>query len=185
MILHFLFAFTKKNNMGNLCSRPVIVNRLRSNRNSFDQHSNTRNRCVNSKAANPNLSSLDVFPNRKNCESSPKLNHNQKLNNNVKNQTQNQTHLTPMRGVKKKAIPKALKRSVWDLYIGPEIGQTLCPCCMHVNIRQIEFHCGHVISEASGGETNVANLRPICAQCNLSMGTQNMEEFKSFFKGVK
>jgi hypothetical protein len=34
-----------------------------------------------------------------------------------------------------------------------------------------------------GGQTNVKNLRPICAQCNLSMGSMNMNEFKKkFFK---
>ena len=40
------------------------------------------------------------------------------------------------------------------------------------------FHCGHVISEADGGPTTVDNLRPVCATCNLSMRTQNMEKFK-------
>ena len=40
------------------------------------------------------------------------------------------------------------------------------------------FHCGHVISEAMGGPTTVDNLRPVCATCNLSMRTQNMEKFK-------
>jgi 5-methylcytosine-specific restriction endonuclease McrA len=83
---------------------------------------------------------------------------------------------------KKKAIPKALKRCVWDTYIGAEIGKTLCLCCQHVYIRQIEFHCGHVIPEDKGGETTIDNLRPICAQCNLSMGTQNMNEFMKLFK---
>lgn len=82
----------------------------------------------------------------------------------------------------KTTIPKSLKRLVWDTYIGENIGKHLCLCCNHVYIRQIEFHCGHVIAEANGGSTNVENLRPICAQCNLSMGTTNMENFKKFFK---
>ena len=81
----------------------------------------------------------------------------------------------------KKAIPKAMKRLVWDTYIGEDIGKSLCLCCNHVYIRQIEFHCGHVRSEAEGGEINVSNLRPICAQCNLSMGKTNMNEFKKMF----
>ena len=84
--------------------------------------------------------------------------------------------------VKKKAIPKAMKRLVWDTYIGENIGKSLCTCCNHVYIRQIEFHCGHIIPEANGGEINVDNLRPICAQCNLSMGTTNMNEFRKMFK---
>ena len=40
------------------------------------------------------------------------------------------------------------------------------------------FHCGHVVAEADGGPTTVENLRPVCATCNLSMRTQNMEKFK-------
>ena len=40
------------------------------------------------------------------------------------------------------------------------------------------FHCGHVVAEADGGPTTVDNLRPVCATCNLSMRTQNMNTFK-------
>ena len=78
---------------------------------------------------------------------------------------------------KKKNIPKSLKKMVWDKYVDPKVGLTKCLCCKHQDIRQIEFHCGHVISEANGGYTVVQNLRPICAQCNLSMGTMNMNDF--------
>jgi 5-methylcytosine-specific restriction endonuclease McrA len=78
---------------------------------------------------------------------------------------------------KKKTIPKTLKRMVWDKYVGADIGKTKCMCCKHEDIRQIEFHCGHIIAEANGGQTNIDNLRPICAQCNLSMGKMNMNVF--------
>lgn len=84
--------------------------------------------------------------------------------------------------VKKKNIPKAMKRLVWDTYIGEEIGLAKCLCCQHANIRQIEFHCGHVVAEANGGLTHLDNLRPICAQCNLSMGKTDMNEFMKMFK---
>jgi hypothetical protein len=84
---------------------------------------------------------------------------------------------------KKKSIPKTLKRLVWDKWVGKDIGTTKCLCCNHIEIRQIEFHCGHIIAESNGGETNVDNLKPICAQCNLSMKTMDMNEFKKkFFK---
>lgn len=83
---------------------------------------------------------------------------------------------------KKKNIPKAMKRLVWDTYIGETIGMTKCLCCQHADIRQIEFHCGHVVAEANGGTTTVDNLRPICAQCNLSMGKTDMNEFMKMFK---
>lgn len=83
---------------------------------------------------------------------------------------------------KKKSIPKSLKKLCWDKWIGPDKGLAHCLCCKHQNIRQIEFHCGHIVAEKNGGKTIVDNLRPICAQCNLSMGTMDMYEFqKKYF----
>ena len=50
-------------------------------------------------------------------------------------------------------------------------------CCKSSKISQLNFHCGHIISDKKGGEITVDNLRPICNQCNSSMGTMNMNEF--------
>jgi len=47
------------------------------------------------------------------------------------------------------------------------------------------FHCGHIVSHANGGSMHIDNLRPICASCNLSMGTQNMNEFRQQFFGLE
>ncbi len=78
---------------------------------------------------------------------------------------------------KKKIISATLKKKVWDKYIGLEIGKTKCLCCNITDIIQMSFHCGHIIAESKGGETNLSNLKPICQTCNLSMGSQNMDEF--------
>lgn len=78
---------------------------------------------------------------------------------------------------RKRAIPKTLKRLVWDTYIGSAVGCAKCCCCKARDIFQYEFHCGHVEPESKGGKTSVENLRPICAQCNLSMGARDMNEF--------
>jgi hypothetical protein len=78
---------------------------------------------------------------------------------------------------KKKAIPAALKRKVWAKWLGEETGKAKCLCCNLTDITQLNFHCGHIISEAEGGELKVDNLKPICQSCNSSMGTTNMEEF--------
>lgn len=79
---------------------------------------------------------------------------------------------------KKQKISIKLKRAVWDAHFGPLIGTARCPCCEDTLIRQIEFHCGHKVPESRGGSTTVDNLVPICAQCNLSMGTSLFEDFK-------
>lgn len=74
-------------------------------------------------------------------------------------------------------ISSTMKRLVWNAYIGEEIGKSKCLCCRVTDITQLSFNCGHVIAEARGGETIVSNLRPICQNCNSSMGTKNMHEF--------
>lgn len=83
---------------------------------------------------------------------------------------------------KRKAhIPKALRIAVWKTHIGLEVGTTLCMVCKTNSINQMDFHCGHVIPEAEGGMTCLSNLRPVCAKCNLSMGTKNLEQFKDTY----
>jgi len=79
---------------------------------------------------------------------------------------------------KKKTIPKVVKTLAWEKWIGEDIAKTKCLCCGVTDIKLSGFHCGHVISEANGGSTTVDNLRPICAACNLSMGSENMNDFK-------
>jgi 5-methylcytosine-specific restriction endonuclease McrA len=78
---------------------------------------------------------------------------------------------------KKKSISATTKRLVWNMNIGEEIGKSKCMCCKTTDITQMSFHCGHVISESDGGETIVSNLKPICQNCNSSMGKKNMNDF--------
>lgn len=79
--------------------------------------------------------------------------------------------------IKKAPIPKTLRTKVWNTYISEKIGSTRCYCCSMNKISQLHFECGHVTAESLGGPTNVENLRPICGQCNKSMGIKNMDEF--------
>jgi len=83
---------------------------------------------------------------------------------------------------KKKSIPKSLKIKVWNTYVGEDIGKIKCLCCDTIDITQSIFECGHIIAEANGGDTIVSNLKPICQNCNSSMGTKNMEEFMKSLK---
>ena len=77
----------------------------------------------------------------------------------------------------KKGIPSTIKRLVWNKNIGEEIGKAKCYCCKSTDITQSSFHCGHVVAESKGGQTQVNNLKPICQNCNSSMGTRDMNEF--------
>ncbi len=82
---------------------------------------------------------------------------------------------------KKKRISSTLKRLVWNKWIGEEIGKFKCLCCNVTDINQMSFNCGHIIPECKGGETILSNLKPICQNCNSSMGSLNMDEFMKTF----
>jgi 5-methylcytosine-specific restriction endonuclease McrA len=83
---------------------------------------------------------------------------------------------------KKKSISATIKRLVWNINIGETIGKAKCLCCNSTDITQMSFNCGHIIAEANGGETIVSNLKPICQNCNSSMGTKNMKDFMKTLK---
>ena len=83
---------------------------------------------------------------------------------------------------KKKRISATLKRLVWNYWIGEEIGKSKCLCCKITYITAFSFNCGHIIAESKGGETILSNLKPICQNCNSSMGTMNMDDFMKYFK---
>jgi len=84
----------------------------------------------------------------------------------------------PKKVYRKRNIPATVKRLVWNKYIGEEIGKAKCTCCNVTDITQLSFHCGHVIAEVNDGQMTVENLRPICQNCNSSMGSLNMNVFK-------
>jgi 5-methylcytosine-specific restriction endonuclease McrA len=96
---------------------------------------------------------------------------------NVKKESKDKKESKP-----KKKISATMKRLVWNTNIGEEIGKFKCLCCKSTDITQISFHCGHVTAEINGGELIVSNLKPICQNCNSSMGTKNMNEFMETFK---
>jgi hypothetical protein len=83
---------------------------------------------------------------------------------------------------KKKPISSTIKKLVWNTNIGEEKGKSKCLCCKSTEITQMSFHCGHIIAESNGGETIVSNLKPICQNCNSSMGSKDMNEFMKSLK---
>ena len=81
----------------------------------------------------------------------------------------------------KKSIPSSVKKLVWNTNIGEEVGKTKCYSCKSTDITQTSFHCGHVIAASKGGQSIVSNLKPICQNCNSSMGATDMNEFMKQF----
>jgi 5-methylcytosine-specific restriction endonuclease McrA len=78
---------------------------------------------------------------------------------------------------KKKNISKNIKLLIWNKYIGEDIIKHKCLCCKKREIKNTDFHCGHVIPESKGGNETLENLRPICPNCNLGMGQTNMIDY--------
>ena len=78
----------------------------------------------------------------------------------------------------RRSIPKKIRGLVWKEYFGESMSGN-CWCCKK-NLEALDdWHAGHIVSHANGGKDGVANLRPVCISCNLSMGTENMDEFKA------
>ena len=77
----------------------------------------------------------------------------------------------------KKAIPAALRNTVWNEYNGVNNSQSECYVGCGTIISMQNFECGHIEAERFGGQTTLSNLRPICSTCNKSMGTKNMLQF--------
>ena len=78
-------------------------------------------------------------------------------------------------------IHKFIKSKVWDTYIGKINGVGLCYVCS-CEIDSKHFEVGHVLARCKGGSSEVVNLRPVCSLCNKSIGSQNMDELKEYYK---
>jgi len=116
------------------------------------------------------------------CQKLKKENEEIKLNIPEKQQEEINIKEPINKNKKKKPISATMKRLVWNTHIGEEIGKYKCLCCNITAITQLSFNCGHIIAEANGGATIVSNLKPICQNCNSSMGTKNMHDFMQTLK---
>lgn len=94
-------------------------------------------------------------------------------------------NVMPRVAYKKKAIPRALREQVWVTYAGPRF-EAKCGIVWCLNRMTVfDFQCGHNVPESRGGKTNIDNLRPICARCNVSMGdAYTIDEWNLKFKGT-
>lgn len=77
-------------------------------------------------------------------------------------------------------IPKRVRTEVWTNHAGNSLTGPCYAC--NVPIRMDSFHAGHVTAVCNGGATTVSNLRPVCAACNLSCGTHNLDTFKQMLR---
>ena len=90
--------------------------------------------------------------------------------NPVKKNKNNTTNNIGKKTNRKTTIPKKLREEVWNHYNkGTYCAKCHVPWCTR-DIDVFNFHVGHDIPECQGGSTDIINLKPICSNCNLSMG---------------
>ena len=108
-------------------------------------------------------------PQYKKRKNKKKNNKNYKNNNKNTNKTiKNLSEFKPL----KETIPKRIRELVWTTN-NSETFSTKCFvtwCENKVNV--FNFQVGHDIPESKGGTLDIDNLKPICSNCNLSMGNR-------------
>jgi hypothetical protein len=77
--------------------------------------------------------------------------------------------------IERKHIPQKIRQDLWKQYYGENYNALCLICKQQISINV--FEAGHIISSADGGGDNIDNLRPICRDCNRSMGTTNMDYY--------
>lgn len=57
----------------------------------------------------------------------------------------------------------------------------LCPLCLRyeLDVWSSAWHAAHDVAASSGGDRDLHNLLPVCASCNLAMGTSSFAEFRA------
>jgi len=76
------------------------------------------------------------------------------------------------RATKQSVAPKALREQVWLKVYGKTFqNKCLIHWCSN-KITPFDFHIGHDVPKCKGGSNSLENLFPICARCNLSMGSR-------------
>ena len=81
--------------------------------------------------------------------------------------------------LKRNSIPKSVKKQLWKNHFGDNFKGNCFVCRME--IYRDNWEAGHFISVANGGKDEISNLRPLCFDCNRSMGAQNLDSFVKEF----
>ena len=97
-------------------------------------------------------------------------------------QTNDNIYLHHQQKKLKKPISKGIKEKVWFHEFNNQL-EGICPISRCQTILKKSgkggFQAGHIVSEYNGGKTEFMNLRPICANCNQSMGNKNWCDYDS------
>ena len=78
---------------------------------------------------------------------------------------------------KRHPLPKAIRNKIWiNAYGELPLHKCSTPWC-HNKINCFNYHVGHMKAVANEGTNELTNLIPLCASCNLSMGTMDATQW--------
>jgi 5-methylcytosine-specific restriction endonuclease McrA len=106
------------------------------------------------------------------------IKHNNKQHNHHNNHYNNHNHNHNYVSGKvyvasrKEPIPKRLREVVWNTYNGDKYSSKCHVTWCNNIINVFNYQVGHDIPESKGGSLDIENLKPICGNCNLSMGNK-------------
>jgi 5-methylcytosine-specific restriction endonuclease McrA len=152
------------------------INKMKEQIKDQDKQMNKMNKQINE--LNKINTKLQCELNKTNKKLQCELNKTNTTISNILNGSQ-MTDIVDLPKRKKNKIPKSLKTKVWNENFGKSCGEHMCYVGCGKMIYQSDFECGHIVAEINGGDMNIDNLKPICGQCNKSMGTMNLEKFKA------
>jgi hypothetical protein len=116
----------------------------------------------------------------------PNVENNKPKEKEIKNNNKIKKNTGKVVKKKKENIPKAIREQVWLKYIGKKYSSKCHIVWCKNTINCFNFDCGHNIPESKGGTLRLNNLRPICRNCNVSMGANySIDEWNSKFKPNK
>ena len=112
--------------------------------------------------------------NKKNLRNINKYNHKITKTNTVNTNTlhapEPDTHI-PYHN-HKEPIPKRIRELVWTTHNGETFSNKCYVSWCNNKLNVFNFQVGHDIPESKGGTIDIDNLKPICGNCNLSMGNK-------------
>lgn len=83
---------------------------------------------------------------------------------------------------RKKKIPCSLRQAVWVKYNGKKYENKCHVKWCKNKINVFNFEAGHDVPESLGGQTCIENLKPICCNCNKSMGNKfSITDYNNIF----
>lgn len=73
---------------------------------------------------------------------------------------------------RKEQIPKRIREMVWSTHNGEKYSSKCYVSWCNNIINVFNYQVGHDVPESKGGTLDLSNLKPICGNCNLSMGNK-------------